>query len=756
MILFKKLLRTLGKYKAQFISMIIMIALGAGVFLGFNIEWYSIDRNTKKYFENSNYANFRVYSQQGFSSEDIDTIKQIDGVDEATRWLSIKVSVVGKDANLALNAVENYGISKFYLTSGENYNKNSNGVWLSDQFAKANNYHLGDEISLQYVGTPATLEIVGLIKSAEYMVCVDENQVMPKYKDYGFCFVTPTTIENIFGTAFFNQVSLNSNLQKEQLESEINQALNKTLLLLSLDENQSYLAAKGEAEEGQTMGAILPVLFLLIAVLTMITTMHRITKHEKTQIGTLKALGFKDKTILAHYTSFGLIIGAVGCLVGVLIGFGIAAIVINPKGMLSTYFDWPEWKLYTPWFCPIVLLLIVGLLTFISFITVKNILKGMPAETLRPYEPKQIKATKLEKTKMWKNFSFGFKWNYRDTIRNKTRSIVTLIGVIGCVILIVASLGMKDSMALFMQNLDKSMNYKNKINISETATTEQIEQVKNSYVSDSVAVKTIEFEKEAINLEIYNISHDYIKFFDKNNKELKLADDGVTICLRLADTGIKVGDIIKFTPYGSKVEYSVRVANINRSAINKSITMTETYANTLGIDFKTTALFTDADNINQTLTAISSVQDKDKLIESYTNFLQIMNTMIVILIVAALGLGIVVLYNLGVMSYTERFREFSTLKVVGFKDKQISKLLISQNVWLTVIGTLLGLPAGFGVLYWMVKALAGEYELKVLVHFSSYTIAVLLTFGVSILVGLLISKKNKHINMVDALKDKEC
>lgn len=211
--------------------------------------------------------------------------------------------------------------------------------------------------------------------------------------------------------------------------------------MLSLDENQSYLAAKGEAEEGQTMGAILPVLFLLIAVLTMITTMHRITKHEKTQIGTLKALGFKDKTILAHYTSFGLFIGVVGC---------------------------------------------------------------------------------------------------------------------------------------------------------------------------------------------------------------------------------------------------------------------------------------------------------------------------VILIVAALGLGIVVLYNLGVMSYTERFREFSTLKVVGFKDKQISKLLISQNVWLTVIGTLLGLPAGFGVLYWIIKALAGEYELKVLVHFSSYLIAILLTFGVSILVGLLISKKNKHIDMVEALKDKEC
>ncbi len=756
MILFKKLLRTLGKYKAQFISMVIMIALGAGVFLGFNIEWYSIEKNTEKYFSQSNFADYHIYCQSGFTETDIENIKALDGVDDATRWLSVKASVTGKKANIALNAVEDFGISKFYLTSGAEYNKDNLGIWLSDQFAKENNYQIGNEITLQYNGISARLEIVGLIKSAEYMVCVDENQVMPKFSDYGFGFVSPKTIENIFGFTFFNQINLKSPLEKAALEAKINQALNKTTLVLSLEENQSYAAAKGEAEEGQTMGAILPVLFLIIALLTMITTMHRITRQEKTQIGTLKALGFKDKTILFHYTSFGFFIGLVGCAVGILFGFIIAKIVISPHGMLSTYFDWPMWGLYMPWYCPLVLVGIVLLLTGISFISVKNILKGCPAETLRPYVPKTMKQTKLEKTKLWNKLSFGFKWNYRDTIRNKTRLVVTLIGVIGCVILIVASLGMKDSMSEFLGNLDKSMNYKNKINISETATAEQIEQIKSRYTTDELSSSAIEFNKSAITLEIYSIRNNFVKFFDKNNNEMSLSDDGVTICLRIAEEGIKVGDYIEFSPYGTDKVYKVKVASINRSALNKTITMTASYANSIGLDFKTTALFTSDENIDQTLAAISSVQEKTKLMESYTSFLQIMNSMIVILIVAALGLGLVVLYNLGVMSYTERFREFSTLKVVGFKDRQIAKLLIGQNVWLTVIGTLIGLPLGFGVLYWMVKALAGEYELRVVIKFTSYLIATVLTFAVSILVGLLISRKNKHIDMVESLKDKEC
>lgn len=122
---------------------------------------------------------------------------------------------------------------------------------------------------------------------------------------------------------------------------------------------------------------------------------------------------------------------------------------------------------------------------------------------------------------------------------------------------------------------------------------------------------------------------------------------------------------------------------------------------------------------------------------------------------AAIILGIVVLYNLGVMSYVERYRELATLRVLGYRDKRIGRLLISQNIWLTVIGVLLGIPAGAGVLYVLIIALASEYELSLTLGWTTYVGSMVLTFGMSLLVGIMVSRKNRKIDMVEALKGAE-
>lgn len=129
--------------------------------------------------------------------------------------------------------------------------------------------------------------------------------------------------------------------------------------------------------------------------------------------------------------------------------------------------------------------------------------------------------------------------------------------------------------------------------------------------------------------------------------------------------------------------------------------------------------------------------------------------MILILILAAIVLGVVVLYNLGVMSYTERYREMATLKVVGFRDRKIGKLLIGQNLWVTLLGVLIGLPAGIGVLSYLLSALAQDYEMKLVLGPLTYVLSIVLTFGVSLGVSLLVARKNRNIDMVEALKGAE-
>ena len=755
--LIRKLLRTAWSYKSQFISMIIMIAIGVGIFLGFNIEWQSIETDTSDFFKKTNYADFRIYSDAGFSEDDIAAIQGISGVDAATRYLSVNVGIKDTKKSVALNVSENYDVSTMYITSGADYDASSDGIWLSDKFADANGIRLGDTLTFVYQGAEISGKVVGLAKSGENMISVaDDNQLMPDYEAFGFAYISPEKLKSALGTAFYPQINVISDMSKVELENAVREAIGTTVLVTDKSEHNAYAGAQSESEEGKTMGSVLPVLFLAIAILTMVTTMHRIAAAEKVQIGTLKALGFRDRRILRHYTSYGLFIGLVGTLLGIVIGYAVAAVIMSPNGMMSTYFDIPDWSLVMPPFCIPVIILTVAFLTLISYLSVKRMLRGTAADALRPYTPKVMRKSAVERLPLWDKLSFGAKWNFRDVIRHKARSAMTLVGVFGCMLLLVGGLGMKDTMENYLDMLDNDIsNYVTKVNLSETATNEDALALVQTLDGDWQAAQGISYNGKTVSLEIYNSDCEKLHFLSEDNERLKLSDDGVYLCLRLKDTA-DIGDTIVFSPYGSKESYEVKVAGYFRSLITESIVMTDAYADSIGMDYHIGSVYTDVDSDDiESSPIIVGKQDKATLMDSYDTFMEIMNTMIVVLVAAAIVLGVVVLYNLGVMSYVERYRELATLKILGFRDKTIGRLLISQNIWLTVIGVLIGLPGGVGILKVLVVSLASEYELSITLGVLTYSVSILLTFGVSLLVGFRVARKNKKIDMVEALKGAE-
>lgn len=755
--LIRKLFRTAWNYKTQFISMVIMIAIGVGIFIGFNMEWKSLELDTLTFLEDTNYADFRIYSESGFTEDDIEAIQDIDGVDAATRYFNVNVGVKNTKKSVALNVSENYTVSTMMILEGAEYDENADGIWLSDKFADANDIQIGDELTFTYMGIEITGKVVGLVKSGENLVCVaDENQIMPDYEAFGFAYITPKTLEQALGFVFYPQINIISDMEKAVIEEEIKAATGTTFLVVAKDDHYSYAGLLSEVEEGKTMGAILPVLFLTIAILTMVTTMHRISANEKIQIGTLKALGFRDRKILLHYTSYGLMIGLLGLVLGVMLGYFVAALVISPDGMLGTYFDMPVWDLQMPGFCIPIMVLMLVFLTLISYLSVKKMLKGTAADALRPYTPKAMKKSVIERLPFWNGLSFGTKWNIRDILRHKSRSAMTLVGVIGCTVLLVGGLGMKDTMKSFLDMLDNDIsNYATKILLAESAANEEAVALADEVKGDWQASAGISYEGKTITLDIYSTDNNKIGFLTEDNQLMELTDDGAYLCLRLKDTA-KIGDTIEFSPYGSEETYEVKVAGYTRSLVSECMVMTESYADSIGIEYHIGAVYTDiaAEDIKSS-SIISGKQDKDTIMDSYDTFMEIMDVMIVILVVAAIILGIVVLYNLGVMSYVERYRELATLRVLGYRDKRIGRLLISQNIWLTVIGVLLGIPAGAGVLYVLIIALAGEYELRLTLGWTTYVVSMVLTFGVSLLVGIMVSRKNRKIDMVEALKGAE-
>ncbi len=751
----------MGLYKAQFISMIIMIALGIGIFVGFNMEWVSIDVNTSSFFEKTNFADFRIISDSGFSEDDLNKVKDIDGVSDVSRFLSVNADVEGQNGDtVALTVTENENVSKPYLISGKEYDaKSENGVWLSDKYAAANGFELGDDITFKYKTIEISGKVEGLIKASEYLVCVrDSSQLMPDYNTHGFAYISPVMYEKAAKMAFYPQINIISSLSKKEMAEKIDAALDKTLLVLSKVENSSYAAQQGEAEEGKTMGSVMPVLFLLIAVLTMVTTMHRLTAKEKTQIGTLKALGFKDKRILRHYTSYAFMIGIIGSALGIGLGYFVAWFLMNPNGSMGTYLDMPEWKLGIPWFCYIILAAIIVLLTLIGFLSVKQMLHGTPADALRPYTPKKVKNLLVEKTKWFHRLSFGTRWNLRDTMRHKSRTAMSLIGIIGCTLLIVGSLGMRDTMTAFLDMYyNDATNYSSRIYVSEDATDEQIRELIKKYDGDWSASVSVQLDEKAISLDVYELTTNKVRFPSAETKDFEnIADDGAYICKRLSDEfNLKKGDTVTISPYGSDDEYTLKINGIIRS-VSENIVISPKYAEKLGLDVKADSIYTSTEKADiKAESAIKSVQSKQMIIDSFDTFNEIMNMMVAVLIVAATVLGIVVLYNLGVMSYTERYREMATLKDVGILNRKIGKLLISQNMWVTVIGVIVGIPAGIGTLSFLVTQLASEYEMRISVSVLSIAVSAVLTFAVSLLVSLMVARKNKKIDMVEALKGAE-
>ena len=785
----RKLFRTAWSYKAQFISMILMITLGVGMFLGFNMEWKTIEVDTGKFFAQTDYADFRLYAEKGFTEDDIEKIAAIEGVDAATRFLSVNLDIKGeKNKSLALDVSENFTVSTFVVTDGAAYDKSGDGFWLSDKFAAANGYAVGDTLSLEFQGTEISGTIVGLIKSGEHMICVaDKNQMMPDYNTFGYAYMSPEKLRAVLeeklrrdiaaeakkaGVSLrpaitddmlaeaadktFAQVNLLSDLSKETLEERVKAALGKTIMVTPKSDHVVYKEAMGEAEEGKTMGSVLPVLFLAIAILTMVTTMHRIATKEKTQIGTLKALGFKNRRILRHYTSYGLFIGLVGTALGVALGYVVCKLIMSEGGMMGTYFDMPDWSAAIPAFCYPVMAATVVLLTLISFLSVRQQLKGTAADALRPYSPKKMRKIFLERFRFWDKLHFGTKWNIRDLLRHKSRSAMTLFGIVGCMVLMVGGLGMRDTMAGFLDLLNNDIsNYTTKVNLIDDADTAKAKALVRELGGDWESLSGISLDGDTVTLDVVHNPHIYLTVIDESNNRISLSDEGVYLCLRLKDKA-SIGDEISFSPYGSKETYTAKVVGYNRSVMTESVTMTDTLADRLGIDYRVSSVYTDrptAEINNSDL--ISGKQDKQQLMETFNSFVQIMDSMVIILVVAAVILGIVVLYNLGVMSYVERSRELATLKVLGFRNRTIGRLLISQNIWLTFIGVVIGLPAGVGVLQWLLTALAGEYEMKLMLGVLTYSVSVLLTFGVSLLVGLMVARKNKKIDMVEALKGAE-
>ena len=751
------MLRDIRKHKTQFLSIFLMAFLGVFVFAGVGGESVGLEVNSNTYYNDTNLADGWIYSAN-LDEKFLDEVYLLGPTTQMERQLVVdSVADFSNDPEITLHFVENNTISKFYLIEGEPLDVNdSDGVWLDKSFADAKNLNVGDNITFEFNGFNIEKEIKGLGYSPEYVYHASKSSVIPDFSKIGFAYMSykafPSEIVpyNVLNVKFDGTPETFGDLLSEKLDGKYNSFVEKS-------EHSSVSQFSEEMDQHQMMAGIFPVVFILIAMLILLTTMTRIIAHQRTQIGILKACGFKDKSIMFHYISYGFWLVLAGSVLGLIIGPMTLPKLFYPS-MSSTYIlpSWtPSWSMDFVY----VALTMVIMSVLVSYYAVKSIFNEKPADTIRPKVPKVSSSGLIEKLGFFKHLSFNTRWNYRDAKRNKFRALMTIIGVIGCTALLVSAFGMYDGMNDLKEwEFNQINHYDSKLVIDDEASISEIDDVADEVDGDKIMEGAIEIEsgsvKKSGSLLVLNHT-DLVTPTDYDWNKIEIRDDEVSISQKMADMlGVNVGDTIKWHIMGSDKWIKTKIDKIHADPTSQGLIMSTDKLEDLDLNYTPTSIVT-AQHVDKNYSAIKTANSMKDMTSSWDELTEAMWLLIYILIFFASLLAVVVLYNLGLLSFTEIEREIATLKVLGFKTGALRKLLLTQNLWFTTIGLLLGVPVGYYILKIMWESSGDSFYILPSVTLTNFAITAIITFALSIFVNLMFSRKIKKLDMVESLKSGE-
>ncbi len=536
---------------------------------------------------------------------------------------------------------------------------------------------------------------------------------------------------------------------------------------------------------------IFPTLFFIVSTMVCLTTMTRMVEEERTQLGTLKALGYSNKMIAGKYLLYAALAGFFGVFIGIFFGFlAVPIILCSAWGIM---YEMPQTiTQFIPIYLILGVVLSIGTTSLATYWACRKELKSVPAVLMRPKAPKAGKRVLLEKIDfIWSRLSFTGKVTVRNLFRNKKRLAVTIIGIAGCTALLLSACGLRDAISGVIENQygeekgiaqydlqvvlkDGQQNFEGSEVVSKITSLDNIENSMLGYlkVCRGYSDRTDkELEVDVLVPENPAVMKDFINLIDGDTK-IPITDDGAVISDKLAKkTDTKIGDsiTISWTEGSITVEHQVKVAAIVDNYTFHYVYMTPTYYQTVtGVQLEYNYLFSQLPNdiskdekaaLEKQINSIEGVNGSvytTVVVDNFDNIVNTLNMVILLFIFAAMALAIVVLYNLNNINVNERIRELATLKVLGFYDGEVSAYIYRENVFLTIIGILLGLVLGIPLNI----AVVGVVDIDTLTFKTdletiSFVIAAVATAIFAIIVNLLMHKKLKKISMVESLKSVE-
>jgi len=775
----KRLFRLINNTKGQYIAVLAIIVTGLFVFTAVSNSALNLKDSLNDYYNLTNFADIFVSAVSLPEKLESSLIGESD-ISETEARLVFETSFITADDDekvnvraISVNKNENK-INKLFIKQGKRqlFEKD---IIVIEQFAVARNIKIGDQIKLQINGRQYKFNVSAIAASSEYTYIMENEQAMlPDPENFGIVYIEEDYLRKIYGSkGNFNEILIKINNEdnldetSDFLEDHLEEYGLKRVI--KKDEQLSNSMMKQEIEGLEMMSKSVPVIFLVFAGIMLSSMLSRIIKKDRTSIGVLKALGYKNSEVITHYLKYAASVGMIGGLVGSLVGTALSGAMTN---YYLVFFNIPMLTIKIYYNRIIISVILSCLFCIISgFWGAKGITKINPAESMKPESPRKGKRILIENIKIvWNHIPFSWKIVLRNIFREKKKfAFIGAAVAITCGMMIM-TIWMIDIMdVMFNKHYNEFMKMEYNINFigfqNENAKKEVADNVNSEDIEGRIELPfELESGKKSKIVNVIGLEKDtaFYGFEDLEGNKVYIPDDGILISSNLATSlNVKTGDAIllkNFIP--DKDDGYVTVKGIIKQSLGINGYMNLDYIDDKFLDkgiINGIYLNSDDDvsNILKDVKNINTIQSQNDMRSAFEEFTGLINVSMGFMVIFSGLLGFIIMYSMTLMSINERTLEFSSLRVMGFSKKEIFNMLIRENMIMSYIGIILGIPLGLWLVNYMAKSYTTDvYSMNEPVSAQSVVIAIILTIVFLILAQFMTYAKIHKLDFMQALKNR--
>jgi len=715
----KMLLRMIKNSKGQFAAVVTIIVAGITVFISLNMSAVNMENTVNDYYEITNFADLYVVAENIPAQRVID-IENTPGVASVQGRIVMDASfITGNEAErvnvrLISSRGEDDLMNMCYLLEGRWLKPGSRETMVLGQFGNARGIAPDDKIEVRISGARYALDVASVVANPEFVYLMENEQaIMTNPEKFGVLYISEALARQMSGISGANEILITYSEganEENIIRSLENQLGNYGLRQIIKREDQiSNVIVQMEVESLQTMSSAVPVVFLAAAGLVLIMMLSRMVKRDRIKIGILKALGYQNREIIAHYTKYAAITGFTGGLIGSVLG------MISAGGLTSIFLEYFNIPILSTGFYPLVVVVsIVATCVFCvisGVIGSRGILKISPADSMKSESPKAGKHILVEQIPaIWRRFSFSQKLITKNIFRNKKRAAFIISGV-----------ALTYAMLLFTTSMPETVDDMLNAHYREFQKMDYIiglrTPVKESSVNDIRHMIDVEYMEGKLEypFEFQNGNRKQIvsviglksdtQFYTFRNAAGELVDlpkSGVLITETLAkNLRLNVGDTVRLGTFiPGRNDVYVEVREIIRQTLGMNAYMDIAFMGERFLEKNTVNgiyLNSSDDKIYEELlrashiASVISIEDVKSMFEEY---MAIMNVSLTFMVLFSGILGFCIVYNATSIIIGEREMEFSALRVLGLSQKEIFKMILNENNLLMLAGIACGIPLG--------------------------------------------------------------